>query len=111
MKRISIAGGSHSEIPLIYAAKRLGYQVFTSGNRPRDIGHRLADGFENCDYSDPAAILSVATKLGVSAICAGCNDFSALTCAVVAQELGLPGHPRRRCVGFHYDTSTGDDDE
>jgi phosphoribosylaminoimidazole carboxylase (NCAIR synthetase) len=60
MKRISIVGGSHSEIPLIYAAKRLGYQVFTSGNRPRDIGHRLADGFENCDYSDPAAILSVA---------------------------------------------------
>lgn len=92
MKRLLIAGGSHADIPLIQAAKRLGYHVTTSGNRPQDLGHAYSDAFEPCDYSDPQAVIQVAKKIGAEALCACCNDFSALSCAIASKELGLPGH-------------------
>ncbi len=87
-----IAGGSHSDIPLIKAGKKLGYHVITSGNRPFDLGHKYSDEIQLADFSDSDAILELAKKNKIDAICAGCNDFSALSCSYVAQELGLPGH-------------------
>ena len=33
MKKLLIAGGSHADIPLIQAAKQLGYHVATSAHR------------------------------------------------------------------------------
>jgi biotin carboxylase len=92
MKRLLLAGGSHADIPLIKAAKHLGYFVITSGNRPDDLGHQHSDAFEPCDYSDREAVLSLARRLGVEALCACCNDFSALSCAYAAEQMGLPGH-------------------
>lgn len=91
-KRLLIAGGGYADIPLIQGAKRLGFYVITSGNRPLDLGHRYAD--ESClaDFSDETAMLEVARKLRVDAVCACCNDFSAISAAYVAEYLGLPGH-------------------
>lgn len=105
MKKLLIAGGSHADIPLIQAAKQLGYHVTTSGNRPQDLGHRFSDAFEPCDYSDPQAVLAVAKKIGAEALCACCNDFSALSCAYAAKELGLPGHddPKTAEIIHHKD--------
>jgi biotin carboxylase len=105
MKKLLIAGGSHAEIPIIQAAKQLGYHVTTSGNRPQDLGHRFSDAFEPCDYSDPLAVLSLAKKIGAEAICACCNDFSALSCAYAAKELGIPGHddPKTAEIIHHKD--------
>ena len=40
----------------------------------------------------PDAILALARELKISAICACCNDFSALSAAYTAEKLGLPGH-------------------
>ncbi len=91
MRRPLIAG-SHAGIPQIKAAKRLGYHVTSSGNRPQDLGHYFSDTFELCDYSDPQAVVALARKIGTEALCASCNDFSALSCALAAKELGLPGH-------------------
>jgi biotin carboxylase len=92
MKNLLIAGGSHSDIPLIIAAKQLGFFVTTGGNRPQDLGHAYSDAFERCDYSDPEAVLATAKRINADALCACCNDFSALSCAFAAKELGLPGH-------------------
>lgn len=92
MKKLLIAGGGHSDVPLILAAKALGYHVTTSGNRPDDHGHKFSDAFEPCDYSVPGAVLEVARRLEAEALCACCNDFSALSCAFAARELGLAGH-------------------
>ena len=44
-KRLLILNGSHSEIPLIQEAKKLGYYVITSGNAPELIGHTYADEY------------------------------------------------------------------
>ncbi|MEM9399349.1 MAG: ATP-grasp domain-containing protein [Verrucomicrobiota bacterium] len=90
--RLLVAGGSHSDIPLIQAGKALGFFVITSGNRPEDFGHSYADAYYPADYSDPVAICQLAVELEVDAICACCNDFSAIACSYTAEQLGLPGH-------------------
>lgn len=87
-----LAGGSHADIPMIEAARALGYHVTTSGNRPDDLGHVHADETCLADFSDPQAIAGLAERLGVDALVASCNDFSALSCAWAAERLGLPGH-------------------
>ena len=37
--KMLIAGGGYADIPLILAAKKIGYYVITSGNRPDELGH------------------------------------------------------------------------
>ena len=90
--KILLAGGGYADIPLILSAKKLGYHVISSGNRPDELGHRHSDEYHPADFSDPEAILTLAKQLDVSAICACCNDFSALSAAYAAEQLGLPGH-------------------
>ena len=90
--KILISGGSHAEIPLIVAAQKMGFCVVTSGNRPNDIGHTYSDIYEPADFSDNEQMLQLAQKHNISAVCSGCNDFSAISSAYVAEQLGLPGH-------------------
>lgn len=91
-KKLLIAGGSHSDIPLIQAAKRLGFTVFTSGNLANAYGHSFGDGAYLADFSDPEAILELAKSLRVDAICPSANDFSMISSAYAAEQLGLPGY-------------------
>ena len=95
-KRLLIAGGGYADIPLIVAAKNLGYYVITSGNHPADLGHRYSNEYHQVDFSNPEAIFNLAKQLKISAICACCNDFSALSAAYTAERLGLPGHDAYR---------------
>src|SRR5688572_195701 len=100
-----LAGGGHADIPMIRAAQALGYYVITSGNRPQDLGHAVADETCLADFSDRDAILRLAERLAVDALCASCNDFSALSCAWAAEKLGLPGHDPHdvACILHHKD--------
>lgn len=91
-KSLLIAGGGYADVPLIRAGQALGYRVITSGNRTSDLGHRVSDAYRAGDFSDPEAMLEIAESEGVDAVCPNCNDFSALSCAYVAEQLGLPGH-------------------
>ncbi|MBN69229.1 MAG: phosphoribosylglycinamide synthetase [Gimesia sp.] len=102
-KRLLIAGGGYAEIPLILAAKRLGFHVITSGNRADDLGHRHADEIHLEDFSNKNAMLQLARSLEIDAICASCNDFSALTAAYIAEQIQLPGHdPYETAVLIHH---------
>jgi biotin carboxylase len=89
-----LAGGGYADIPLILAAKRLGFHVVSSGNRPSELGHAYSDEFRSADFSNPEQIAALAKEIGATAICASCNDFSALSAAYAAEKLGLPGHDR-----------------
>lgn len=91
-KKLLIAGGGYADIPLILAARELGFHVITSGNRAEDLGHRHSHQCRLADFSDPEAMLSLSQELRIDAICACCNDFSALSAAHVAERMGLPGH-------------------
>ena len=92
MKKMLLLGGSHAEIPMIQAAKKMGYYVITSGNQVDGLGHPYGDKYVQADFSDKEAILQLAKKEQVDAICSGCNDFACLTAAYVAEKLGSPGH-------------------
>lgn len=92
MKKLLILNGSHSEIPLIQAGKKLGYYVITSGNRPDLIGHKYSDEYVDCDFSDPKMVLNIFKDKGLDAVCSCANDFGAITSAYLSEKLGLPGH-------------------
>jgi len=98
-----VVGGSHAEIPLIRVAQRLGYGVITTGNRPSDLGHSVADKYVPADFSKRDEILAVAEDAGVVGIVSGCNDFAALSTAYAAEKLGLPGHDSyENAVRLHH---------
>ena len=92
MKKLLLLGGSHAEIPLIRAAKEMGYYVITSGNQADGLGHPYGDEYINCDFSDKEAICALAKEKQVDGICSGCNDFAYLSAAYACEKLGLPGH-------------------
>jgi biotin carboxylase len=91
-KRLLIAGGGYADVPLIVAAKQLGFYVITTGNRPDDAGHQFSDDYYNADFSNPEAMLELSKLKKIDAICPCANDFSAISSAYVAEKLSLPGH-------------------
>lgn len=91
-RSLLIAGGGHAEIPLIRAARALGFYVVTTGNRENDLGHKYADRYIKADFSDKEAIRKLTSDLKVDALCPCANDFSALSCAYTAEKIGLNGH-------------------
>jgi biotin carboxylase len=88
MKRILILGGSHSELPLIQAAKKLGLYVITAGNILGN-GHLEADEYHLLDYSDKELILNFVKQNRIDYICFGAHDLSIITTTFIAEYLGL----------------------
>lgn len=97
-KILLITGGSYSDIPLIKAGQELGYHVITSGNNPNDLGHKYSNEVQLEDFSNKEAMLELATKLNIDAICSSSNDFSVISSSYIAQKLNLKGHD-------NYDTT------
>jgi len=89
MKKILIVGGSHSEIPLITAAKELGLYVITTGNQPYGLGHTYADEFHLKDYADNEGIYQLAKKLKVDYITFGAHDLSMFSTVYTAEKLNI----------------------
>lgn len=90
-RRLLIFGGGHADIPLIKSARALGYYVITSGNKEDDLGHKYSDEYIKADFSNKETMLLLVKDLKIDAICPCANDFSALSCAYVAEHLGFPG--------------------
>ena len=91
-KKMLILNGSFCEIPLIEAAKEMGYYVITTGNMPSLIGHAYADAYIPADYSDKDAILKIVQENNIDLIQSCANDFGVLTAAYVAEKMGWSGH-------------------
>ena len=92
MKKLIIAGGSHAEVPVIEAAKAMGWYVISTGNDEGSPGHKAADKYIKGDFSDKEFICELAKKEQVEALISGANDFSYLSVAYTCEKLGLPGH-------------------
>lgn len=91
-KRLLMLNADESEVPFILAARSLGYYVITSGNHPNAFGHRYADEYIPCDYSDRDRMLEMVKTWNIDAICQGCSDYCAMLAAFLGEKLGLPGH-------------------
>ena len=92
MKKVLFTGGSHSEVPLIEAAQKMGWFVITTGNDEAGQGHGIADRYVKGDFSDKEFVYELAKSEGVTAIVSGCNDFAYISAAYACEKLGLPGH-------------------
>lgn len=92
MKKLLVLNGSHSDIPLIQAGKKLGYYVITSGNRPDLIGHSYADQYIYGDFSKPEEMYEIFKWENLDAVCSCANDFGIITAAYLSEKLNLPGH-------------------
>ena len=83
-----ITGGSHSEIPLVKAARRLGHRVATLGADARGAAHQISDKAIIRDFSAPRNITDAMSDLEPAAVIPGCNDYSYLACAQALAEAG-----------------------
>ena len=102
MKKMLLLNGAFNELRLIHAAHRLGYYVITSGNDSTGEGHKYANEYCPCDYSDKEAVYQLAKQKKVDVICACSNDFGALSAAYACEKLGIPSHDKyETCRFFH----------
>jgi biotin carboxylase len=90
-RSVLVLGGSHSELPLIRAARNLGLRVFTSGNRPDHPGHALADQYFPGDFSNADQITEVALTSRCDFIVSAANDYAYLSTCSVAERLAFRG--------------------
>lgn len=106
MKKVLITGGSHSELPLILAAKELGYFVITTGNNIDGIGHKISDEYIRGDFSDMDFVLHLAKSRNVDGIISGCNDFAYISTAYACEKLNFKGHDNfQTACSFHQKNS------
>lgn len=88
MKKILINGGGYADIPLIKAAKELGFYVITTGNNENEIGHKFSHFYIKADYSNKTEIFNIVKKNNIDYIVPNCNDFSILTASYVMEQTG-----------------------
>lgn len=103
MKKLLLLNGSPNEIQLIHTALRMGYYVITSGNDASLEGHKYANEYCPCDYSDKEAVYELAKQLDVDVVCACSNDFGALSAAYACEKLGIPGQDRYETSRFFHE--------
>lgn len=92
MKKLLITGGSHAELPVIEAAKNMGWYVISTGMNEGGQGHLAADKYVKGDFSGKEFVYELAKSEGVDAIVSGANDFAYLSTAYACEKLNLPGH-------------------
>jgi len=92
-KKLLILAASRYQVPVITTAKRLGYYVITTDNKPDNPGHALADNRYFIDTTNRKAVLDIAEREDIDGIIAAGTDVAVPTSAYVAETLGLPGVP------------------
>lgn len=90
MKKLLILGGSRYILPIIKIAKEMGIYVITADYLPNNIAHKYSDEYINVSIIDKEAVLEMAKKKNISGIMSFACDPGVVTCAYVAEMLGLP---------------------
>lgn len=91
MKKLMILGASYSQVPLIRAAKKLGFHTITA-SIPGDFpGFAEADEFCYADISKQEQVLEYARKLQIDGITTCCLDTGVPAIGYVCEKMGLKG--------------------
>lgn len=90
-KRVLMLYAGYCEEAMIKALKGLGCYVITTGNRPEQKGHLLADEYVYGDFSDKELMLKIAIEKKVDAVCPCVSDFGVKTAAYISEKLGFKG--------------------
>jgi formate-dependent phosphoribosylglycinamide formyltransferase (GAR transformylase) len=91
MMRVLLVGSSFSAMPMLRALLNLGAIVTVVGRHRSDPCHSYGHYSEFIDYSDREALLSCCKKASYDYIVPTCNDYSYVSAAYVASQLGFPG--------------------
>lgn len=92
MKKILILGGGEAQVPLIRAAKELGYYVVLCDYRANNPGLAYADKHYLVSSLDLESVLDVAKTEEVNGVTSN-SEPAMVIVAMVAERLGLPGNP------------------
>ena len=83
VKKVLLVDTNVSAAPIYRYLRATGAEVHVVGSNPNDYLARTAPHYVNLDYSDVAALASLARKLRVDYLVPGCNDRSYQVCAAV----------------------------
>lgn len=89
MKKILILGGSHRDIPLIAASKKLGYYVVTLGDRDYYLGHSYADKSYKVNFNDLKKVKQIIKNENIDYLIPGSGEESYLNTVRVSEELNI----------------------
>lgn len=93
MKKLLLLGGARYLLPVIQTAHEMGIYVITCDYLPDNIAHRYSDEYHNVSIVDKEAVLALAKQLQIDGILSFATDPGVVTCAYVAEKMGLPGSP------------------
>lgn len=91
-KKLLMLTATEQDMPFILAAKKLGYFVITTNNRPDYSGHRWGDQYVYADFSEYDRMVELCKKLDIDAISWATTDACALAACYIGEKLGLKGH-------------------
>lgn len=91
MKKIMIVGATYTQIPLIRAAREMGYHTIVAGIKGNYPGIPVADEACYVDIRDPQAVLEKARELDISGIATCCMDIGVRSVGLVCEKMGLCG--------------------
>lgn len=88
MKRVLLLDTSFAALPIHDWLLEEGYEVWTIGNRPKDVlAQRDPTHYLQNDYSDPDLVQRYIDQLSIQYVVPGCTDLSIET----AQRIHVPG--------------------
>lgn len=91
MAKVLLVDTNFSSAPILNFLRNAGHTVVFAGGNPRDFLAKATPGYQQLDYSNPAALADLCTRLGIEYLVPGCNDRSYYSCAEVADRLHFPG--------------------
>lgn len=90
-KKIMILGATYTQVPLICAAKELGYLTVVTSTPGDYPGFNYADEICYADISNPLEVYDEANKLKINGIATCCMDTGVKSIGYVSEKLGLCG--------------------
>ena len=103
MKKALILGGSHRDIPLIMAAKKLGFFVITLGDRDYYIGHKFSDKNYKIDFTDLEKVSKVIEAEKIDVLIPGCGEKALLNTVILGKKYKIGNFDSLEAVNIIHD--------
>ena len=91
VKKALLVGSSFSAAPIFFTLKKRGLHVSVCGSHESDPCHQYSDSSFFIDYSNRDLLLRLVQTQDFDYLVPTCNDYSYMSSAWVAQQMGFPG--------------------
>lgn len=93
-RKLLMLNATIHDVPLILEARKQGFYVITTGNRPDFVGHQYANEYVFCDYSDYPKLVMLCKGKNISAVSCGTSDPAYYAAAYLGEYFGWHGHDK-----------------